>query len=119
YHLIPANAFESDFGSGYDFVLLPNFLHHFDSPTCTTFMRKVHAALKPGGRAAIAELIPNPDRVSPPTAAAFSMMMLVTTPSGDAYTVAELANISKAAGFARLELAAPDIGLDRLVVAHR
>lgn len=119
YHLIPGNAFESDFGSGYDLVLIPNFLHHFDSPTCTTFMRKVHAALKPGGRAAIAELVPNPDRVSPPTAAAFSVMMLVTTPSGDAYTFVELEKISKAAGFARVELAAPEIGLDRLVVAHR
>jgi 2-polyprenyl-3-methyl-5-hydroxy-6-metoxy-1,4-benzoquinol methylase len=57
YHLIPGNAFESDFGSGYDLVLIPNFLHHFDPPTCTTFMRRVHAALKPGGRAAIAELV--------------------------------------------------------------
>jgi hypothetical protein len=79
----------------------------------------VHAALKPGGRAAIAELVPNPDRVTPPTAAAFSMMMLATTPSGDAYTFAELESISKSAGFARVELAPPEIGLDRLVIAYR
>jgi SAM-dependent methyltransferase len=118
YHLLPGSAFETDFGSGYDLVLIANFLHHFDPPTCTTFMRKVHAALKPGGRAAIAELVPNPDRVSPPTAAAFSMMMLATTPSGDAYTFLELESISKSAGFARVELAPPEIGLDRLVIAH-
>src|SRR5271165_5970774 len=119
YHLIPGNAFESDFGSGYDMVLVPNFLHHFDPPTCTTFMRKVHAALEPGGRAAIAELVPNSDRVTPSTAAAFSMTMLATTPSGDAYTFAELESLSKDAGFARVELAPPEIGLDRLVVAYR
>jgi hypothetical protein len=119
YHLLPGSAFETDFGSGYDLVLITNFLHHFDSPTCTTFMRKVHAALNPGGRAAIAELVPNPDRVSPPTAAAFSMMMLATTPSGDVYTFAELESISKSAGFARVELAPPEIGLDRLVIAYR
>ncbi len=119
YHLLPGSAFETDFGSGYDLVLITNFLHHFDLPTCTTFMRKVHAALKPGGRAAIAELIPNPDRVTPPTAAAFSMMMLATTPTGDAYTFAELESISKNAGFARVELAPPEIGLDRLVIAYR
>src|SRR6202048_3427107 len=105
YHLLPGSAFETDFGSGYDLVLITNFLHHFDSPTCTIFMRKVHAALNPGGRAAIAALVPNPDRVTPPTAAAFSMMMLATTPSGDAYTFAELERISKSAGFARVELA--------------
>src|SRR6202035_2207964 len=108
-----------DIGAGYDLLLITNFLHHFDSPTCTIFMRKVHAALNPGGRAAIAELVPNPDRVSPPTAAAFSMMMLATTPSGDVYTFAELESISKSAGFARVELAPPEIGLDRLVIAYR
>jgi 2-polyprenyl-3-methyl-5-hydroxy-6-metoxy-1,4-benzoquinol methylase len=119
YHLLPGDAFETDFGSGYDLVLVPNFLHHFDPSTCTTFMRKVHAALEPGGRTAIAEFVPNPDRVTPPTAAAFSMMMLATTPSGDAYTFAELESISKDAGFARVELAPAEIGIDRLVVAYR
>src|SRR4029077_7633320 len=97
YHLLPGSAFETDFGGGYDLVLVPNFLHHFDPHMCTTFMRKLHAALQPGGLAAIAELLPNPDRVTPPTAAAFSMMMLTTTPAGDAYTFAELESISKTA----------------------
>jgi 2-polyprenyl-3-methyl-5-hydroxy-6-metoxy-1,4-benzoquinol methylase len=119
YHLLPGSAFETDFGTNYDLVLITNFLHHFDPPTCTGFMRKVHNALKPGGRAGIAELIPNPDRISPPTAAAFSMMMLATTPRGDAYTFAELETISKNAGFTRVELAPPEIGLDRLVIAYR
>jgi hypothetical protein len=65
YHLRPGSAFETDFGGGYRLVLVPNFLHHFDSPTCTTFLRKVQAALQPGG-AAIAELAPHADRVTPP-----------------------------------------------------
>lgn len=119
YHLLPGSAFETDFGGDYDLVLVANFLHHFDLPTCSTFMSKVHAALKPGGRAAIAELVPNPDRITPPTAAAFSMMMLATTPSGDAYTLPELHSISTSAGFARVDLAPPEIGLDRLVIAWR
>jgi 2-polyprenyl-3-methyl-5-hydroxy-6-metoxy-1,4-benzoquinol methylase len=119
YHLLPGSAFATDFGSGYDLVLIANFLHHFDPPTCTTLMRKVHAALHSGGRAAIAEFVPNPDRVSPPTAAAFSMMMLATTPTGDAYTFAELESIAKSAGFARVELAPPEIGINRLVIAYR
>ena len=119
YHLIPGSAFETDLGGGYDLALVTNFLHHFDPPTCTTFMRKVHAALTPGGRAAIVELVPNPDRVTPPTAAAFSMIMLATTPSGDAYTFAELESILKNAGFAKAELASEEIGLDRLIIAQR
>lgn len=94
-------------------------VHGFDPPTCSAFLRKVRAALNPGGRAAIAEFVPNPDRVSPPYAAAFSLLMLVATPSGDAYTFLELESISKDAGFARVELAAPEIGRNRLVVAYR
>jgi hypothetical protein len=82
-------------------------------------MRKVHTALKPGGRAAIAEFVPNPDRITPPTAAAFSMMMLATTPSGDAYTLVELESILECAGFARVELDPTLIGINRLVIAYR
>jgi 2-polyprenyl-3-methyl-5-hydroxy-6-metoxy-1,4-benzoquinol methylase len=119
YHLIPGNAFESDFGGGYDLILIPNFLHHFDVPTCATFMRKVNAALAPGGRAAIVEFVPNPDRVTPSTAAAFSRMMLATTPSGDAYTYAEIEGIAKSAGFARVEAAPEPLGIQTLVIAHK
>jgi ubiquinone/menaquinone biosynthesis C-methylase UbiE len=119
HHLLPGSAFEVDFGGGYDLALVANFLHHFDPPTCTTFMKKVHASLEPGGRAAIVEFVPNPDRVTPPMAAAFSMMMLATTPAGDAYTFAELESITKDAGFSRVELAPAALGLDRLVIATR
>ena len=119
HHLIPGDAFETEFGTGYDLVLITNFLHHFDIPTCMKFLRKVHAALAPGGRAAIVDLVPNEDRISPPTAAAFSLMMLTTTPTGDAYTLKEYEGMSMDAGFARTELAPPTIGLGRLIVAHK
>src|SRR5262249_5551827 len=45
YHTRPGSAFEVPFGEGYDLVLVPNFLHHFDPPTCEQFLAKVHAAL--------------------------------------------------------------------------
>ena len=117
HHLIPGNAFETDFGSDYDLVLVPNFLHHFDVATCTTFLKKVRAALKPGGRVAILEFMPNDDRVTPPTAAAFSMIMLVNTPSGDAYTFGEIESMTKNAGFARTE-PPREIGFSRLAIAY-
>jgi hypothetical protein len=82
-------------------------------------MKKVHAALAPGGRAAIAEFVPNPDRVSPPMPAAFSMMMLATTPEGDAYTFAEIEKMAKDAGFSRVEMPEALLGMDRLIVAYR
>ena len=101
YSAIEGSAFDVDFGSGYDLVLLTNFLHHFDPPTCETLLRKVQTALVAGGRAVTLEFVPNDDRVTPPDAAAFSMMMLCTTPSGDAYTFAELEEMFNNAGFTR------------------
>ncbi len=101
---LAGNAFDVDFGTGYDVILIPNFLHHFDPPTCVAFLKKVHAALKPGGRAVTVEFVPNPDRISPPEAASFALVMLVTTPAGDAYTFAELERMCRSAGFATSEL---------------
>jgi 2-polyprenyl-3-methyl-5-hydroxy-6-metoxy-1,4-benzoquinol methylase len=101
YRTIEGSAFEVDFGTGYDLVLLTNFLHHFDPPTNETLLRKVHAALADGGRAVALEFVPNEDRVTPPDAAGFSMMMLTGTPSGDAYTFAELERMFANAGFSR------------------
>ena len=59
----------------------------------------MHAALKPGGRAATLEFVPNEDRVSPPMPASFSMTMLATTAAGDAYTLSELTAMYTEAGF--------------------
>ena len=99
YTMLAGSAFEVDFGGPYDAVLLTNFLHHFDKPTCIGLLKKVHAALKPGGRVATLEFVPNPDRVSPPMPAAFAMTMLLTTASGDAYTLSELSDMYHEAGF--------------------
>ena len=97
---LPGDAFKVDWGTGYDVALMTNFLHHFDTPTCTTLLRKVAGSLKPGGRVAVLEFVPNDDRVTPPMAASFAMQMLGGTPSGDAYTLSELSAMLKAAGFA-------------------
>ena len=99
YDMLPGSAFEVDFGGPYDVVLLTNFLHHFDRPTCVGLLKKVHGALRPGGRAATLEFVPNEDRVSPPMPAAFSMTMLASTVAGDAYTLDDLTAMYTQAGF--------------------
>ena len=45
------------------------------------------------------DFVPNDDRVSPPAAASFAMMMLGSTAAGDAYTFAEYSKMFDAAGF--------------------
>jgi SAM-dependent methyltransferase len=119
YSTIEGDAFEVDFGSDYDVVLLTNFLHHFDKPTNESLMKKVHAALKDGGCAATLEFVPNEDRISPEGVAGFPLIMLASTPSGDAYTFAEFDRMFKNAGFAKNEIHALEPAFQQLIVSRK
>jgi SAM-dependent methyltransferase len=116
YHTIPGDAFTVDLGTGYDIVLLPNFLHHFNHATNVTLLRRVRGALAPGGRVATVEFVPDENRLSPPQAAAFSLTMLASTEDGDAYTFAELDAMFRDAGFG--ESRAQPIGPQTLIVTE-
>lgn len=99
FNKVVGDAFTADLGTGYELVLVPNFLHHFNKHDCVRFLKRVHGALRSGGRVVIVEFVPNEDRVSPPPAAGFSLVMLGTTPEGDAYTFGEYQEMLTAAGF--------------------
>lgn len=117
YRILPGDAFDVDFGGPYDLVLVPNFAHHFDVPTTTALFQKCRAALKPAGRIALVEFVPDENRVSPPAQAAFALTMLVGTPGGDAYTFSEYKRMLEKAGFKACEMIPLDGIPQRLVVA--
>jgi len=104
YTLRPGSAFEAELGNDYDFALLTNIFHHFDRQTCEELMVRVHDALKPDGKAITLEFVPNEDRVSPVTPAAFSLIMLADTDAGDAYVFSEYEEMFANAGFSRTSL---------------
>jgi SAM-dependent methyltransferase len=119
YHAIPGSAFDVDFGDGYDVVLLTNFLHHFSPETNAKLLRKVYASMKPGGRAVTLEFVPNDDRVTPPGAASFSLIMLGSTEEGDAYTFAEYDRMFRGAGFISNERHLLPGGFQSLIVSKK
>jgi hypothetical protein len=88
-------------------------------PTCERLLKRVHAAIVPGGRAAALEFVPNEDRVSPPPSATFSLVMLATTASGDAYTYAQLDSMFRNAGFAKTQFVPMDPLIERMVIANK
>jgi 2-polyprenyl-3-methyl-5-hydroxy-6-metoxy-1,4-benzoquinol methylase len=104
HHLVPGSAFDVDFGSGYDIILITNFLHHFAPATIETLLRKTRPALAPNGRAITVDFVPDENRLTPVRAAAFTMTMLGSTPAGDAYTWSEYERMFKNAGFSSNEL---------------
>lgn len=104
YRLKPGSAFDVDFEGPYEVILLTNFLHHFNRETCTSLLRKCREALVPGGLVAALEFVPNPDRITPPQAASFALIMLATTEGGDAHTFPEYQGMFSEAGFSEIEL---------------
>jgi cyclopropane fatty-acyl-phospholipid synthase-like methyltransferase len=119
YGLLAGSAFDVDYGSDYDLILITNFLHHFDPETCEKFLKRVHDALAEGGRAVTLDFVPNEDRVSPPEAAKFSLVMLSSTPRGDAYTFSELERMFANAGFSRSELHELPPAINQVVISYK
>jgi phosphohistidine phosphatase SixA len=119
FHPRPGSAFETPLGGPYELVLLPNFLHHFDPETCEGLLARVAAALAPGGRVVTVEFVPDEGRVTPPRAAMFSLVMLCSTPAGDAYTFAELETMFRRAGLSRSELRVPGPAGPQVVISQR
>ena len=119
FHTIAGSALEVPLGGPYDLVLVPNFLHHFDPATCERFLEKAHAALAPGGRAVIVEFIPDEDRLGPPAAVRFALVMLAGTPAGDAYTFSEYETMLRRAGFSRARLHELPPSPARVVIVER
>jgi SAM-dependent methyltransferase len=102
YHTLEGSAFDLDWGTGYDLVLLANFLHHFDRDACVGLLKRAKSALNPGGRVLAVEFVPNDDRVSPPLPATFAYVMLASTSAGDAFTLKEMQEMGRAAGFSQI-----------------
>ena len=116
---LPGSAFTAELGTGYDAVLVTNLFHHFSPEDNIALMKRFHTALRPGGQMLVLEMVPNSDRITPPAAASFSMMMLGNTPAGDAFTMAEYEQMLDAAGFGARKVMDVPMSAQQLVVATR
>ncbi len=116
---LPGSIFDVDLGDGYDLVLLPNFLHHFDPPTIEKLLRKIHAALGEGGRVVTVEFVPNETRTEPPQSVTFALVMLASTANGDAYTFAEYEKMFANTGFSRSEIVQLPVSFEQVIVSYK
>jgi hypothetical protein len=79
----------------------------------------VRAALAPGGRVAIRDILMEEDRTRPVAGALFAVNMLAATEGGGTFTFAELQEDLVAAGFAEVSLARQDEAMNSIVVARK
>ncbi len=84
-----ANLFADPLPPNCDVAVLANILHDFSADRAREILARVVAALPPGGRVVILEIVPDEERRSPPLAVAFSVAMIVNTAGGDAHTASQ------------------------------
>lgn len=104
YRGVVGSAFDVDWGQDFDLVMVPGFLHHFNQAGGAVLLEKARRSLSPQGRVLATEFIVDEDRLSPPWPAAFSFLMLATTPTGHAYSARQVADLARAAGFAGVDI---------------
>ena len=106
---LPGDLKRVDFGTGrYDVALLGNIVHSEGEVSSRDLFRRLHRALRPGGRLVVIDLLPNDERSGPPYPLLFALNMLLNTEAGDTYTLAEYTQWLTEAGFTRVETA--DVG---------
>ncbi len=84
---------------GHDVVLFSMILHDWDETTNRQLLTQTYAALPPGGRVVISELLLNAERTGPGPAALMGMNMLVETEGGRNYADADYEQWLADAGF--------------------
>lgn len=118
FHLLPGDLFSTDYGEDYDTVLFSNILHIYNPAENKKLLKKIHRALKPGGRVAIVDFFLKENRTAPYEAALFSLTMLLFTQTGKTYTFKECEGLLKQTGFHKFKTHKLDEG-SSMIVAHR
>ncbi len=94
----------TDFGKGYDVILISQVLHSLSPKAVTIAFEKAYSALNKGGRLYVHEFYMNEDRTFPPENVIFCLNMLLHSDGGDNFTASELKNLYKKTGFKNIKV---------------
>jgi predicted O-methyltransferase YrrM len=100
--MIRGDYHESDFGSGYDVVLMSGMFHRESAVDCGKLIKKAHACLQPGGMVIINDVFADKDRTTPAFCALFGITMMLTAPNGCVHADDDVAAWVTDAGFSEI-----------------
>jgi len=95
---VVVDMFREDWPAGYDCHFFANVFHDWSIETCRELARSSFAALEPGGRICLQEMLLDDSGDGPIQPIAFSVLMCLGT-KGQQFTLAELRDIVEGAGF--------------------
>ncbi|HSV72727.1 MAG TPA: methyltransferase [Chthonomonadales bacterium] len=117
--LVAGDFYMDELPGGHDLVLLSAIIHQNSRAQNVALYRKCYGALVPGGRLVIRDHVMSPERTLPAAGAIFAVNMLVATPGGGTYTLAEIREDLQAAGLERVAQIHEGDVMDALVEAYR
>lgn len=101
--MIRGDYHTSDFGSGYDVVLMSGMFHRETAENCQHLIGKAHQCLEPGGVLIVNDIFTDEDGTTPDFSAMFGITMMLTAPDGCVHADADVESWMKQAGFAMTE----------------
>lgn len=117
--LVPGDFYTDELPSGADYVWLSAIIHQHSRSHNRELFGKIYRALVPGGRIGIRDLVMSPSRTEPIMGALFAINMLVNTDSGATFTLGEISEDLRSAGFVDPRLSVPADDMSAVVEANR
>jgi acetylserotonin N-methyltransferase len=93
--------FRAAWPQGYDAHFFSNIFHDWSFETCLDLARSSHAALPPGGRILLHEMLLDDSGAAPLPAVIFSLLMAMGT-KGQQFTFPQLRELLEQAGFRKV-----------------
>jgi ubiquinone/menaquinone biosynthesis C-methylase UbiE len=87
----------------YDVILIGHLLHSEGRSASEELLRKLHSALKPGGKLIVAEFMPNDARTGPVFPVMFAINMYLQTTEGCVFTFSELKDLLERTGYSGID----------------
>jgi hypothetical protein len=104
---------------GADLAWISAIIHQNSPEENRALYRRVAAALPPGGRVLLRDLVMEEGHVAPVAGSLFAVNMLVGTPRGGTYTLSEIREDLESAGFHEVQLLHADPGMHNVIAAVR
>lgn len=117
--LVPGDFTRDALPPGADLAWVSAIVHQNSRAQNRALFAKVLAALVPGGRIAIRDILMGEDRTRPVAGALFAINMLVATEGGGTFTFDELREDLEAAGFSEAAVLRQDEAMNAVVVARK
>jgi predicted O-methyltransferase YrrM len=116
---VAGDFYQDELPADHDLALLSAIIHQNSGEQNLELYRKVHGALRSGGRLVIRDHVMSPDHTRPASGTLFAVNMLVVTAGGSTYSFDEIRRGLEEAGFTRIELLQSGERMDGLVEAFR